>query len=458
MKKLLLTLFTLSQLSTIACSCAPFLSFCETKAQFPHDITLYGKIISSSQMNIKMLKMDLIEGVEHKDTIVIWNDTLMPTCDSMLARDLGNVGDTLLILLNRIDSVKNSWDIVGDYYKPFTFCTQTALILRNDTLRGNINQTGAISFPPNLNIYSNFAVSDVIAFLKSNQGDCLPIRDSTFNYIPFPVKTAIWVDSIGMNAFGKCFDIQTEIVKDTVIQGTTYQKYKRFEREWSSCVTLSNTHRGTYGYVRNDSTNRKVWLRLPNSNRDTLMYDFDLKQGDLVPFTYLMYNPPNSVGRMIDSVRFEFIGNRFRRVYYYTDVCGPNPNYTAKLIEGIGDNNAAFFRNDPCFLARPYSYLACHSQFQRQIYPDTTGQCDITISIQEEKSEAFNIFPNPTIDGTIYLNDEKVKQIEVYSPHGQLVNISRSKNQLTLPNESGVYLLRVTLKSGLSFTKKLIRE
>lgn len=404
-----------------------------------------------------MVKFSVLEGNESRDTITIWNDTLIPTCDSMLARDLGSIGDTLLILLNKIDSVKNSWDVVGDYYRPGTFCTQAALTVRSDTLRGLINQSyGSGLFNPTP--YSNYKVNDVIAFLKSNQGDCLPIRDSTFNYIPFPVKTAIWVDSIGMNAFGKCYDIQTEIVKDTVIQGTTYQKYQRFEREWSSCVTLSNTHRGTYGYVRNDSANRKVWLRLPNSNRDTLMYDFDLKQGDLVPFTYLMYNPPNSVGRMIDSVRFEFIGNRYRRVYYYTDVCGPNPNYAPKLIEGIGDNNAAFFRNDPCFLARPYSYLACHSQSQRQIYPDTTGQCDITISIEEEKIEALNIFPNPTIDGTIYLNDEKVKQIEVYSLHGQLVNISRSKNQLTLPNESGVYLLRITLKSGLSFTKKLIRE
>lgn len=459
MKKFILLLAVLYSISAVACSCLPYLSFCETKSQFPHDITFYGKIISSNSMNIKMIKYDVVEGNEQRDTITIWNDTIIPTCDSMLARDLGKVGDTLLILLNRIQSKKNSWDVIGDYTKPENFCTQAVLKVNNDTLRGLINQINFFN-PTAYEGYSDFKVDDIIFFLKSNRGDCTPLRDTTFDYIPFPITSASWVDSINDASYSRCLEIQTTILKDTIIQGRIYQKYHRHEQERFMCGTNSNVVDSTFGYVRNDIPNKKVWLRLSGKSKDTLLYDFNVTKGDLLPYTFLMYNPPNSVGRIIDSIRFEYIGNRYRRVYYYTATCGPNPFQKHKLIEGIGDSNGAFINNSNCFLAMPSSSLGCFSISNKKMFPDTIGQCDIVTALNEEISLEFELFPNPTKDGVLFFSKRKVvKRVDIYNIKGQLLSmLSGNLNQVQLPEYTGLYFLRIYFVDGTILTKKIARE
>jgi hypothetical protein len=55
------------------------------------------------------------------------------------ASQIGNVGDTILIILSKIDSLENVWDILGDYRMPEWFCYEYKLTYSNGTLNGIIN-------------------------------------------------------------------------------------------------------------------------------------------------------------------------------------------------------------------------------------------------------------------------------------------------------------------------------
>ena len=75
--------------------------------------------------------------------------------------------------------------------------------------------------------------------------------------------------------------------------------------------------------------------------------------------------------------------------------------------------------------------------------------------IKEVSPQELGISPNPTIDGWLNINTSyQILQIDIYNLNGQLIkSIEQVENQVQLPEENGVYLLKVQLKDSTQTTK-----
>ena len=100
-----------------------FNPFCHTLTAgvVPFDVVVYGQITSIDADGADLSVIEVLRGQESRSTLRIWDGTDFD-CNgpwSMAAGDiLGNVGDSLFIMLPRIDTVANSWDAIGDYRTP----------------------------------------------------------------------------------------------------------------------------------------------------------------------------------------------------------------------------------------------------------------------------------------------------------------------------------------------------
>ncbi len=101
-------------------------------------------IVDSFPHGISLKILNLFNGSESRDTIKVW-DRGGPynSCNDSLtdarAGYLGYVGDTIIIALPAIDSLKNSWDVIGDYVTPGFNCDEYKLRVENNTVVGLIS-------------------------------------------------------------------------------------------------------------------------------------------------------------------------------------------------------------------------------------------------------------------------------------------------------------------------------
>ena len=151
MKKtcLISLIITLISSSAIACSFIPD-SFCETNNARPDDIVVCGKIFQIDPDGIDIEVIDVLKGVEHRDTIRVWDGTDWD-CNgpvSMAATHIGFLNDTVIVILPLIDSIENTWDVLGDYRSPNWHGFITTLQVTNNTVSGYINDIWNASHVP----------------------------------------------------------------------------------------------------------------------------------------------------------------------------------------------------------------------------------------------------------------------------------------------------------------------
>ncbi len=136
----LLLIILISATSGFSCSCE-LISFCETTSERPGDNIFKIVILTEGDHSIQVLKLETIRGAEVNDTLIIWDGTDYD-CNgniSMAASQIGDPGDTLLIILPLIDSIENAWDIIGDYRMPNWMCNTYKLKIENNMISGDIN-------------------------------------------------------------------------------------------------------------------------------------------------------------------------------------------------------------------------------------------------------------------------------------------------------------------------------
>ena len=83
----------------------------------------------------------------------------------------------------------------------------------------------------------------------------------------------------------------------------------------------------------------------------------------------------------------------------------------------------------------------------------------IVLGIGEaEASTAAKAWPNPTT-GTVRIDGEDVREIQVFNPLGQCLKTAHDTNEASLEGlPQGLYLLRITLESGKVFSEKVVKE
>lgn len=93
---------------------------------------------------------------------------------------------------------------------------------------------------------------------------------------------------------------------------------------------------------------------------------------------------------------------------------------------------------------------------------DTSACTNVITGIESNQTVSFGVFPNPT-NGIISIQLKQSStngMIEVFNATGQLVRTEKTVSSsvtLTLPDENGIYLIRITV-DGISTTQKIIKE
>jgi hypothetical protein len=261
----------------------------------------------------------------------------------------------------------------------------------------------------------------------------------------------------------RCIINEYRFEKDTFFNSNTYHKIIKTEIDRTTSLgcgfpPLATITNSTFGFIRNDSLNKLLWLRLPNSNTDTLFYDFDLTIGDTLSNFYMT---DNSYIQVVDSVDTVLLGNRYRKKFYISSICGPNE--IDFLIEGIGANTGfAFNLGSSCALAGSINKLECHGDSTATIYIGQNSSCVLTsTSVEVNETSAINLIasPNPS-SGSFNINTKlEINRIELYSIQGKkLDELDTQQTKWSLPKSDGIYLLRIETSSGQIITKKLIKR
>ena len=144
--------------SSFACSCGTWPSFCLCNGYY--DLSASCVVVDSFSHGISLRILNKFHGNENRDTINVWdNGGPYNMCnDSMLeasAGFLGHVGDTLIIALEKTDTLINSWDVIGDYHTPGFSCNEYVLRVWNSTVIGLISGSEYCYYMNNcVNIYN----------------------------------------------------------------------------------------------------------------------------------------------------------------------------------------------------------------------------------------------------------------------------------------------------------------
>lgn len=143
-----LFLFLVCQtVSLYACSGIPK-GFCYVHAQRVNDVVLKGTMVASGSQSVQLQVLEVLSGIETRSIITVWDGTDFKCTAqfSMKASYMANLGDTMLIILPKITSVVNAWDVIGDYRRPYYLFEEPILFVKSDTVRGLIN--GSVSYNP----------------------------------------------------------------------------------------------------------------------------------------------------------------------------------------------------------------------------------------------------------------------------------------------------------------------
>ena len=220
---------------------------------------------------------------------------------------------------------------------------------------------------------------------------------------------------------------------------------------WYHCdYPFSSTMTYYGGAIYEDTVLKKVYLILPGSTTDTLLYDFSLGVGDTIPFGINNQINPILYVDQIDSVQ---IGNSYRKRLRLGNTVGVD------LIEGIGSTSGLL---ENLFIFECGGYLDCVSWNGQTIYPDTSYPCDLMNGINEFLGHSIHtdlkIYPNPLSENlTIISNQSSISSIEIYDPLAKIILSSPVNCASCTVNcdflPPGIYFVKATAGEKVFFGK-----
>lgn len=137
----LIVVVLLSSVEVFACSCSESVSFCA--AQSKYSLCAVCVVTDHFTNGISLKVIHDFRGNESRDTVRVWDKggpyDMCNELVSSVASNLGQVGDTIIVTLPIIDSVRNLWDVVGDYMTLGFSCDIYKLPVMNNTVTGLIS-------------------------------------------------------------------------------------------------------------------------------------------------------------------------------------------------------------------------------------------------------------------------------------------------------------------------------
>jgi hypothetical protein len=274
-------------------------------------------------------------------------------------------------------------------------------------------------------------------------------------YHPFPDVKAKWVVTTmkmepNMNII--TYNDQYSVKGDTLINGLRYFKFTVIDGLFSQF--------SLYLY-RQDTAEKKIYLRDLVNNSDFQIYNFNWNTGDTVFFFDNGFSVACNYGIIygIDSILDEN-DNTYRKVFklFNDENTTPGGTLFSEYTDGLGYNfgpNQAFFYTEGLI----FRDLTCFTVL-------SSDTCYV-LSLNEQQTEknAINTFPNPASEILTIQAASLFNKINIYSSIGSLVNTIdlpdlRKEFSFNLKElNPGVYMLHVISKQADSIsTIKFIKN
>jgi hypothetical protein len=261
-------------------------------------------------------------------------------------------------------------------------------------------------------------------------------------YTPFPTTDAIWRGSHNFRVNDipttNCWEVRMHNT-DTIINGKTYKK-----------ISTKGIRENIFALREQD---KKVYLRI--ENKDSLLYDFNLRSGDTLNNRIYGLNA-NSPIRLVTKIDSISLNGKFRKRY--------NINSGAPLIEGIG-SLWGFLPQLIIYLDSSYS-LEYNSVDNKVIYEIVGAKCQLSKlnkALFEEISE-LKVTPNPITNVSLLQIPESVvfDKAVVFDYLGREVNsIKIVNNSLSISSKDypkGLYFIFLYHQNKLIARSKFVVE
>lgn len=209
---------------------------------------------------------------------------------------------------------------------------------------------------------------------------------------------------------------------------------------------------GYRGVIRQDTTNKKVYIIPPSNDTECLLYDFTLQIGDTVKGYLQSFNFGYDIVEAIDSI---LIDNTYRTRWKI------NSCYEIYLIEGIGSTYGLFQLSPGCVSDLPYFNMNCFRQNNEVIYTDSSTSCALITSTNSVENISSNliIYPNPST-GTFTVSNSNgtIKEIIISDLMGKFI-LQQHVDKQTKVNisglDQGIYFLKIIDNAGRTVNKRI---
>ena len=270
---------------------------------------------------------------------------------------------------------------------------------------------------------------------------CACIKLISQNYHPLITQNKSW-DLAESDARDICYDpdiSRTVVGEDTLINGKYYSKlyYSTFISlgtppcgepfEIDTNFVLGST------FIREDTSNRKVYAIESGEASEYLLYDFTLQKGDT--FSIGDYN---LLLNTIDSIQLHN-GDYRKRYMFYNSFDEP-----FFIVEGIGSLNGLL--NTDYVVGLGFSIdIICVKENETPIWGYSCNYGYVNTEILNLESP--KLFPNPFTDLISIQGLSDVETVKVFSASGKLLKTikERSLQKIDLSEfQNGVYIVELT--------------
>lgn len=226
--------------------------------------------------------------------------------------------------------------------------------------------------------------------------------------------------------------------------------------------------------AREDTTQKKIWIILPDSSSETLLYDFNLVSGNQITLNYVGYLQTLYQVDSIDSISTP-LGIR-KRINLSTS----DTNFISTLywIEGIGSTYGPIYLYDQTYPIDQFGYhghilICAYNEYGIKAFNCSCGlPCGMSnfnvcpfLKIHEIENEnvLFEAYFISSDLLSIEIQNDIIDFIRIFSTDGKQIDqieiTSKKEKYLVDTNKwsSGLYLIEVTLSNGYSFTKKITK-
>jgi hypothetical protein len=292
----------------------------------------------------------------------------------------------------------------------------------------------------------------------------------TSSYHPFPDSNAVWREFLTATDGGFGFyqwEEEKFIDGDTVLGGFTYHKIYESGLHmhcYLPCFTSDTLYYYYHQYkgaIRQD-TAKRIYTYDINLFQDTLLYDFNLQQGDTIPDSY-NHMPASSNPIIVSGIDSVYDGTGYRKKFILSTAGG----WPAELIEGIGSTSGLFVELD-AYLYEHGGVLRCFIQDDTIRYSDSSQfSCDIIDGLNNLRDEKISVTlsPNPFHDQAKleFQNAQlygKEARLRIFNSMGMLVREEITSGDSYILNRDelpeALYFYEMTSYTGLSTAGKFI--